>query len=1140
MELPKGLNNTYIRILHQAEQESESLFTLVKKCLMWITHARRTLRLYELRDAVITDYKFKNMTGLKKHRKKYTMADIMDACRGLLVSEDKHDRNHLGGWAFVRPVHFSLVEFLMTDLSVARSKFTLVQNPGAVEFELAQACLHHLRHLCLTEGPASTFDELRLRLSGSDRPFAWYCARFFDDHAAGATEQETLKQSLEDLLTMDEWCLAALSQLRHMRRPTLEVDFLDFNWDVNSRTIVETSCLVNIPSIRDDNRWKTLAPHPNSLYQACADGNSRQANYLIGLGLDPDMLDSSGETPFQVAVFRQHLDVVELLLQAGANVNQPCSDDGTAVELISVLEDVPLVTLLLKYGAKGVEDDCTFSAALDSAVWHNCEKTAHLLLSHGAKPTESILHDAVEYGMAEVVDACLRSGADPNHRVHREAKPEQRPLNVPRAQPLISKPLIDGLDTGKFTTPLYCASKWGWTDVVRVLLDHGADVNLVGGSIGTPLQAAALGGRLGIVQLLLNHGAVASVNQVVGSHGTALSAAAFNGHDHVVRALLDAGADVNTVGGEFGCALVASVEFDETTDFSKNLHTLGTLFVPLAPTLTIDVGEQNVTQQLIAAGANLSDQGSAALIKAAGKGHRRLVDLLLAHGAPFDSTALDEAIWTEHADVARIATRHGADPNKLDKKGRSPLIKAVNLGDGDLVHVLIEEGADPNLSAIGDSGPWSWRMTRCLHVACTHGDISMVKILLENHADPNLPGTIDAANKGEGGYNGVEGYGGGPGQGRALHAACIGGALKRRGNYKSQHVARADVVTLLLEYGARIDEVDERGWTALELACSRRYPDPDAYKIASTLVNAGADISASSSTHSGPLEAAARHGFLDIVDLLLSRGVDSETQKQSALQVAAEDGHEEIVSILLNAGVDVEVPLGSTKFVRESDKPIHSAARWGRYSMAKKLIDAGAKINEQGYHGTVYETALVGLPCHVRSGGWAELIRLLQSMGAEEPSATCHYGVLCNGPKCAGPGTSSISRRGQRRNAKPSDWIRGTRFECRVCEAFNLCSGCNDIFVGHEEGTTVNKDRPSTIDSCSSDHSSDTSDEDEPTERYLIQHKPRHETKRFDIRESLGPEEEPGTGLAHWRDIRFIEADALSVEVLELGLLWTG
>ena len=96
-------------------------------------------------------------------------------------------------------------------------------------------------------------------------------------------------------------------------------------------------------------------------------------------------------------------------------------------------------------------------------------------------------------------------------------------------------------------------------EVVRLLLDKGANVNIQGGEYGSALQAAATSWRdsVEVVWLLLDKGA--SVNIQGGTYGNALQAAAWRGNVELVRLLLDKGAGVHVQGGEYGTALQAAL-----------------------------------------------------------------------------------------------------------------------------------------------------------------------------------------------------------------------------------------------------------------------------------------------------------------------------------------------------------------------------------------------------------------------------------------------------------------------------------------------------------------------------------------------------------------------------------------------------
>ncbi|KAJ6548674.1 hypothetical protein B0H19DRAFT_1379043 [Mycena capillaripes] len=107
-------------------------------------------------------------------------------------------------------------------------------------------------------------------------------------------------------------------------------------------------------------------------------------------------------------------------------------------------------------------------------------------------------------------------------------------------------------------TALDIASRWGHTDIVHLLLDNGADVNLPSSEkYGSALAAASFHGHIKTARLLLQNGA--DVNFVDGTQtGGALAAASRAGHLEIVHLLLQNGADVNLHNEEGGSALVVA------------------------------------------------------------------------------------------------------------------------------------------------------------------------------------------------------------------------------------------------------------------------------------------------------------------------------------------------------------------------------------------------------------------------------------------------------------------------------------------------------------------------------------------------------------------------------------------------------
>ena len=92
-------------------------------------------------------------------------------------------------------------------------------------------------------------------------------------------------------------------------------------------------------------------------------------------------------------------------------------------------------------------------------------------------------------------------------------------------------------------TPLGLAAFFGRPEAVQVMLEHGADVNLVPPSRfgNAALDAAVAGDHAGVVRALLAAGADPNLRSE--ANYTALHKAAAHGNASIVRMLLDAGAD---------------------------------------------------------------------------------------------------------------------------------------------------------------------------------------------------------------------------------------------------------------------------------------------------------------------------------------------------------------------------------------------------------------------------------------------------------------------------------------------------------------------------------------------------------------------------------------------------------------------
>jgi ankyrin repeat protein len=199
-------------------------------------------------------------------------------------------------------------------------------------------------------------------------------------------------------------------------------------------------------------------------------------------------------------------------------------------------------------------------------------------------------------------------------------------------------------------------------DVVKLLLDQGADVNVQGGEYGTALQAAALGGYLDVIKLLLDQGA--DVNVQGDRYGTALQAAAWGEHLDVVKLLLDQGADVNVQGGRCGTALQAAA-WGEHLDVVKLLLDQGATFgIPI-----------------------VDSQGASLLHSAIACEDTKKLSLLLETGAHF---------YIDKADVFKqtplhIAASHFPAAFKILENSLNPAAKNGNVDAWALMHNSINK-----------------------------------------------------------------------------------------------------------------------------------------------------------------------------------------------------------------------------------------------------------------------------------------------------------------------------------------------------------------------------------------------------------------------------------------------------------------
>ncbi|MFP4365055.1 MAG: ankyrin repeat domain-containing protein, partial [Spirochaetia bacterium] len=469
--------------------------------------------------------------------------------------------------------------------------------------------------------------------------------------------------------------------------------------------------------------------------------------------------------------------------------------------------------------------------------------------SHGAR-----LAEAVQDGEYIRTEELLRSGANPDYR-----DDEDTPV------------IIHGVRSEN-------------AQILRLLIEAGANVRVRGPEGTSPLEIAAQRGNSAMVNMLLNTGAYSTEQSI----RNAAALAEMWGHMELAQTI------------ESSLHSAGAGETEETRE-NRLQDTLLEAIQDRTPALVEDT---------IALGAQVDYSGpneNTPLMVAASLGEIEIIEILLDAGAEIDAqdeygeTALMKAAKAGHADTVQVLLEGGAAIDMTDEFGMTALFHAVDQGRGMLVSILYEAGADATVkteageclySFAADSQditelllefevPFGEDCTQLFIEALAMENRLLITELLDSGFDPRsiisehpeYPGwspLMIAVKKnmvslsGELIELGVDVNARTPRNRTALHIACI--------------ESNAEITELLLENGADIHvELDEGrfiGFTSLFFAALAGNTD-----ILTTLEEHGASFQVETQGYT-PLMAAIESGSQEAVDYFLSKGLDVNAVSQ--------------------------------------------------------------------------------------------------------------------------------------------------------------------------------------------------------------------------------------------------------------------
>jgi ankyrin repeat protein len=326
---------------------------------------------------------------------------------------------------------------------------------------------------------------------------------------------------------------------------------------------------------------------------------------LLGRDAKVNASTKTQQTALMWATAERHVDVVRALVTAGADVHAASSIGFTPLLFAARNGDIEAAKVLLDAGAGVNETGSDGTHALPLAIVSGHDAFAMFLLERGADSNGVMFGVSALHAASGQVDRWLREwvrarGADNSSGVplvtldrgqrlqlvkdllHRGAKVNARITTSATAQGYITtrKGAFDtfALGTGdmKGATPLWVAA-WSLKripyqvaapqdlevdgiEILRTLLEAGADVRIASADGTTPLMVAAGIGRSSAtpegqkrgprsliteaaVKLLVDAGA--DVNAVNEANFTALHGAAYNGNNELIEYLVAQGAKMN-------------------------------------------------------------------------------------------------------------------------------------------------------------------------------------------------------------------------------------------------------------------------------------------------------------------------------------------------------------------------------------------------------------------------------------------------------------------------------------------------------------------------------------------------------------------------------------------------------------------
>uniref|UniRef100_UPI00398E5424 protein phosphatase 1 regulatory subunit 12A isoform X3 n=1 Tax=Pristiophorus japonicus TaxID=55135 RepID=UPI00398E5424 len=198
---------------------------------------------------------------------------------------------------------------------------------------------------------------------------------------------------------------------------------------------------------------------------ACSSGDTDEVKKLLGRGSDIDYANVDGLTALHQACIDDNLDMVKFLVEHSASINQPDNEGWIPLHAAASCGYTDIAEYLISRGAN--------VAAVNS---------------EGETPLDIAEEEAMEELLQEEIS---RQGVD----IEAARKEEERIMLRDARQWLNSGQISDNRHPKSGGTALHVAAAKGYSEVLKLLIQAGYDVNIKDYDGWTPLHAAAHWGK---------------------------------------------------------------------------------------------------------------------------------------------------------------------------------------------------------------------------------------------------------------------------------------------------------------------------------------------------------------------------------------------------------------------------------------------------------------------------------------------------------------------------------------------------------------------------------------------------------------------------------------------------------------------